>query len=108
MCLILAIAMTVFSFAGNSFGLPAPLTYVTLALAYVFIIAALYVDLGKCRKARQKYADEVLSHPTKEMRRAEKQAKAEQRAAEKQAAEAPAEPEPKKKGLFGFGKKKDE
>ena len=83
-----------------------PIMYVTLALAYVFIIAALYIDMGKCRKARQKYADEVLNHPTKEMRAAEKKAKAQQRAAEKQAAEQPAELEPKKKGLFGFGKKK--
>ena len=41
------------------------------------------------------------------MRAAEKKgSKAQQRAAEKQAAEQPAEPEPKKKGLFGFGKKK--
>ena len=101
-CLILAIILTVVSFAGNNLGMPAPIMYVTLALAYVFIIAALYIDMGKCRKARQKYADEVLNHPTKEMRAAEKKAKAQQRAAEKQ----PAEPEPKKKGLFGFGKKK--
>ena len=106
-CLISAIVLTCVSFAGNSFGLPAPVTYVTLALAYVAIIAALYVDFSKCRKARQKYADEVLNHPSKEQRKAEKQAKAEQRAAEKQVAEASAEPE-KKKGLFGFGKKKDE
>ena len=105
-CLILAIILTVVSFAGNNLGMPAPIMYVTLALAYVFIIAALYIDMGKCRKARQKYADEVLNHPTKEMRAAEKKAKAQQRAAEKQAAEQPAEPEPKKKGLFGFGKKK--
>ena len=103
-CLILAIILTVVSFAGNNLGMPAPIMYVTLALAYVFIIAALYIDMGKCRKARQKYADEVLNHPTKEMRAAEKKAKAQQRAAEKQAAEQPAEP--KKKGLFGFGKKK--
>ena len=41
------------------------------------------------------------------MRAAEKKAKAQQRAAEKQAAEQPAEPEPKKKGLFGFGKKEE-
>ena len=105
-CLILAIVLTITSFAGNGLGMPAPIMYVTLGLAYVFIIAALYIDMGKCRKLRQKYADEVLSHPTKEMRAAEKKAKAQQRAAEKQAAEQPAEPEPKKKGLFGFGKKK--
>ena len=106
MCLILAIVLTITSFAGNGLGMPAPIMYVTLGLAYVFIIAALYIDMGKCRKLRQKYADEVLSHPTKEMRAAEKKAKAQQRAAEKQAAEQPADPEPKKKGLFGFGKKK--
>ena len=92
-CLILAIILTVVSFAGNNLGMPAPIMYVTLALAYVFIIAALYIDMGKCRKARQKYADEVLNHPTKEMRAAEKKAKAQQRAAEKLAAEQPAEPE---------------
>ena len=54
-CLILAIILTVVSFAGNNLGMPAPIMYVTLALAYVFIIAALYIDMGKCRKARQKY-----------------------------------------------------
>ncbi|WP_303252056.1 hypothetical protein [uncultured Senegalimassilia sp.] len=107
-CLIAAIVLTCLSFAGNSFGMPAVATYVTLALAYVAIIAALYIDFAKCRKARQKYADEVLSHPSKEQRAAEKKAKADQRAAEKKAAETPAGPEPKKKGLFGFGKKKDQ
>ena len=50
----------------------------------------------------------MLCLPSNYQRAAEKKAKADQRAAEKKAAEAPAEPEPKKKGLFGFGKKKDQ
>ena len=100
-CLILS--LTVVSFAGNNLGMPAPIMYVTLALAYVFIIAALYIDMGKCRKARQKYADEVLNHPTKEMRAAEKQQKAAQRAAKQQPEQPAVEEAPKKRGLFGNG-----
>lgn len=52
-CLILAIILTVVSFAGNNLGMPAPIMYVTLALAYVFIIAALYIDMANAaRRAR--------------------------------------------------------
>ncbi len=113
--LVAAIVLTCFSFAGNSFGLPQPVTYVTLALAYVFIIGALYVDFAKCRKARQKYAEEVMKHPTKEMRAAEKKAKAEKLAAEKrvkspeevEAARKEAEEKGKKALFGGLFKKKD-
>ena len=112
--LVLAIVLTCFSFAGNTLGVPQPVTYVTLALAYVFIILALYVDFAKCRKARKKYAEEMMKHPTKEQRAAEKKAKAEAAAAEKKkksdeeiAAAQKEAGEKGKKALFGglFGKK---
>lgn len=100
-----AIVLTVFSFVGQQW-FPAEATYVTLGLAYVFIIGALYVDFSKCRKERQRYADEVMAHKTKSQRAAEKQQKAAERAAKAEAESAPAAEEPKKRGLAGlFGKK---
>ena len=70
-CLILAIILTVVSFAGNNLGMPAPIMYVTLALAYVFIIAALYIDMGKCRKARQNTPMRCSTTPPGDARRRE-------------------------------------
>lgn len=104
--LIAAIIGVAVSFLGRSV-LPEAVTYVFLGLGYVCIIAALYVDFSKIRKARKKYQEEMESKKTKEMRAAEKRAKAAQKAekaeaAEKYEAAKAAEAEkPKKRSLFG-------
>lgn len=105
--LIMAILMTILSWAGRSF-LPEVATYVALGLAYACIIGALYVDFSKIRKVRRAYQQEVLSNKSKEVRAIEKQQKAAQRAAAKQQAaektdEAVVVEQPKKRGLFGSG-----
>lgn len=83
-----------------------PVSYVLLGLAYALIIAALYVEFGKIRKVRRKYQEEMEGRKSKEVRAAEKKAKAEALAQAKAGAEAPAE-EPKKQSVFSklFGGK---
>ena len=102
--LIGAIVLTALSWLGRSF-LPEVGTYISLGLAYVCIIGALYVDFSKIRKVRRAYQEEMMSKKTKEVRAVEKQQKAAERAAKQQAAEAPKaiEEAPKKRGLFGSG-----
>ena len=103
-CLILAIILTVVSFAGNNLGMPAP-SCTSLGAGLRVHHRRLYIDMGKCRKrARSTPTRCSTIHQGDACRREEGQAQ--QRAAEKQAAEQPAESEPQKKGLFGFGKKK--
>ena len=104
-CLVAAIVLTVVSFAGQQY-LPQTFTYVTLGLAYVFIIAALYIDFSKCRKERQRYADEVASHKTKEQRAAEKRERAEARAARANAEATTVQKKPSFLEKLGFGGKK--
>lgn len=102
--LIGAIAATALSFLGRSF-LPEMATYVVLGLAYVCIIAALYIDFSKIRKVRRAYQEEMESSKTKEQRAMEKQQKAAERTQKLEASEktdATAEA-PKKRGLFGNG-----
>ena len=106
--LVAAIVCTVVAFAANSF-LPKPVTYVTLAGAYGFCIAAIVLDCTAIRKERQAYQKEITE--TKEYREAEKQKKAAQREVERkhseEAKEAEAEPEAKKSSKrFGSKKKK--
>lgn len=102
--LIGAIAATALSFFGRSF-LPEMATYVILGLAYVCIIAALYIDFSKIRKVRRAYQEEMEGRKTKEQRAIEKQQKAEQQKAVAAPAEGKADEaeQPKKRSLFGSG-----
>lgn len=101
--LVAAIAMTGFSWLARTwFPTNEMVSYVGLGLAYVLIIAALYIDFSKIRKVRRAYQEEMEASKTKEVRAAEKKAKAEAlvKAAE---AEKVIEDAPKKKSLFGSG-----
>ena len=111
--LIAAVLCTTLSWVSTSYSWePEWISMVILVAAYVFIIAAFYVDFSLIRKERKRYQDEMEHGHSKEARAAQKEEKAAKRAAAaaaKAAAEAkaaePAEETPKKKGLFGFGKK---
>lgn len=59
----------------------------SMILAYVLIIAAFYIDLGKIRKERKLYNAALLNNKSKEARREQKRARAEQRALQKEAEE---------------------
>lgn len=101
--LVGAIAMTAFSWVSRSwFPNNEMIGFVSLGLAYVLIIAALYVDFSKIRKVRRAYQEEMEAKKTKEVRAAEKKAKAEQlkKATD---SETPAVEEPKRRSLFGSG-----
>lgn len=108
--LVGAIVLTLLSWFGRAF-LPEAGIYVTLGLAYVCIIAALYIDFSKIRKVRRAYQAEQMAHKSKQVRAAEKQIKAAERAAEKEAAAKAAAGEgpvvEEKKGFLSglFGKK---
>lgn len=107
--LVGAIVLTLISWLGRTF-MPEVGIYITLGLAYVCIIAALYIDFSKIRKVRRAYQAEMATHKSKETRAAEKQYKAALREAEKEAAAKAAadevETEEKKGFLSGlFGKK---
>ena len=87
---------------------------VALVLAYVLIIAAFALDLGKIRKERKLYNASIANDNSKAARKEQKKLRAELREQEKEAAEkyeeAKAEEEAKKaQGFFGrFKKKKEE
>ena len=109
-----AIVLTAISFAiGRNEGM-STVSMVTMFLAYAFIIAAFYVDLGKIRKERKLYNAALVSNKSKEARREQKRLKAERREQEREAAEkaeaAKSEEEEKKENGFlaRFRKKKDE
>ena len=114
-----AIACTALSFVFQANDAMKAFSMVVMILAYVFIIAAFYIDLGKIRKERKKYAATVAASKTKEARRDQKRVKAEMRAQQKEAAEkfeaAKAEEEAKEAekaekrsgGLFGKFRKSD-
>ncbi|WP_255467217.1 hypothetical protein [Raoultibacter phocaeensis] len=106
--LVGAIAMTAFSWLSRSwFPNTEMVSFVALGLAYVLIIAALYIDFSKIRKVRRAYQEEMEAKKTKEVRAMEKQAKAEQlqkkAAAKDDGADKPAVEAPKKRSLFGSG-----
>lgn len=111
--LVAAILCTVLSFAlskNESFN---QLAMVAMVLAYVLIIAAFYIDLGKIRKERKIYAASVANNKSKEARREQKRMRAEKREQEKEAAEkfeaAKAEEEAKKEqGFFARFRKKED
>lgn len=102
--LVGAIAMTAFSWLSRSwFPNNEMVSFVCLGLAYVLIIAALYIDFSKIRKVRRAYQEEMEAKKTKEVRAMEKKAKAEKQAAAKDGGDAPAVEAPKKRSLFGSG-----
>ena len=85
--LIAAVVCTALSFVLQGNESMQRFAMAVMILAYVFIIVAFYIDLGKIRKERKLYAAEVAASKTKEARRDQKRMKAEQRAQEKEAAE---------------------
>ena len=110
-----AILCTVLSFAFardeslNAFSMG------VMVLAYVLIIAAFYIDLGKIRKERKLYNASLANNKSKEARREQKRMRAEKREQEREAAEkyeaAKAEEDAKKAEggfLARFRKKKPE
>jgi len=109
-----AILCTVLSFALGRDGGLSQFSMVSMFLAYAFIIAAFYVDLGKIRKERKLYNASLASNKSKEARREQKRLKAEMREQEREAAEKAeaakdAEEEKKEGGFLArFRKKKDE
>ncbi|MDO4182693.1 MAG: hypothetical protein Q4E12_03690 [Coriobacteriia bacterium] len=110
-CLVLAIIMTAISWLGRG-ALPDWATMVCLVLAYVFIIAALYIDLSKIRKERKRLQAAAVADKSKANKEERRRQKAEEKAAlaaaeEKAAAEEAARAERRANGgLFGFSKKK--
>lgn len=98
--LIAAVVCTALSFAFQSNESMQPFSMAVMIMAYVFIIAAFYIDLRKIRKERKAYAATYAASKTKEARKDQKRVKAELRAQEKEAAEkyeaAKAEEEEKK------------
>lgn len=105
-CLIAAILCTVLSWVARSWE-PEWISFGALALAYVLIIAAFYIDFSKIRKVRRAYQAEMMAKKSKEMRAQEKQQKAAAREKASRKEEASSE-QPKKGGLLGgfkLGKK---
>ena len=109
-----AILCTVLSFALQRTEQFAQLSLASMILAYVLIIAAFYIDLGKIRKERKLHYAAAANNKSKEARREQKRLRAEQREQEREAAEkfeaAKAEEEAKKaNGFFArFRKKKED
>ncbi|MEG0758012.1 MAG: hypothetical protein RR505_06350 [Raoultibacter sp.] len=105
--LVGAIAMTAFSWLARTwFPDNEMVSYIGLGLAYVLIIAALYIDFSKIRKVRRAYQEEMEASKTKEVRAAEKKAKAEalaKAAQSEKSSEKAVEEAPKKRSLFGSG-----
>ena len=85
--LIGAIACTAASFILQNQGGPQGVSMAVMIAAYVLIIIAFYIDLGKIRKERKLYNAAMLSNKSKEARKEQKRIRAEQRAQEKEAAE---------------------
>ena len=112
--LVGAILCTVLSFAFSREEAFNQFSLVVMVLAYVLIILAFYIDLGKIRKERKLYNASVANNKSKEARREQKRMRAEKREQEKEAAEkfeaAKAEEEARKEqGFFArFKKKKEE
>lgn len=111
-----AIALTALSFVLQRNSDLNSVSMACMILAYVMIIVAFWIDLGKIRKERKLYDAAFSSNKSKEARKEQKKMRAEMREQEKEAAEkyeaaktAEAEKAAKKgKGLFGlFGKNKD-
>ena len=113
-CLIGAIVLTAASFyLTNQEGMQS-VSMVAMVFAYILIILAFWIDLGKIRKERKIFNASIASSNTKEARREQKRLRAEQREMEKEAAEkfeaAKAEEEQKKAqgGFLSRFRKKEE
>ncbi len=108
-CLIAAILCTALSWILQGQGVTAP-TVVTMVLAYVFIIAALIIDLGPTRKERRRYQAAVADKTTEEHKEfvAMEKARKEAEKANKAEAQAAYDASKEKKGFFAnlFGGKK--
>ena len=115
-CLGSAIACTVGSFALQSWTDLGQLAMALMIIAYVMIIIAFWIDLGKIRKARKLFNASLSNDKSKEARKEQKKMRAEMREQEKAAAEkkeaeeaekAEKADKPKKGflGLFGKGDK---
>lgn len=110
-CLIAAIVCIAISFASSSNDEMGFLYIPFLVAGYVLVIAAFYIDLGRVRKLRKKYEQQVVQGKSKEARAAQKAARAEARAQQKEAEEkfeaAQAEEQAKKEaGFLGRFRKK--
>lgn len=108
-----AIACTVTSFITQRNEELNGLSMGIMIMAYVLIIIAFYIDLGKIRKERKIFNATLANDKSKEARKEQKKLRAEMREQEKEAAEkreaaeAAETEKPEKKGLFGlFGKDK--
>ena len=112
--LVAAIACTAMSFFFQTNEMLTPMAMPIMIVAYVMIIVAFYIDLGKIRKERKIYNATLTTNKSKEARKEQKRLRAEQREQEREAAEkfdaAKAEEEAKKnQGFFGrFRKNKNE
>ena len=110
-----AIVCTVFSFATARTETLGQVSMGVMIAAYVLIIAAFYVDLGKIRKERKLFNAALANNKSKEARREQKRLKAELREQEKEEAEKKAAAEAEKEaqknaggmGLLGRFFKKD-
>ena len=110
--LVGAILCTALSFVFQRNEGMQSLSLPVMILAYVLIIAAFYIDLGKIRKERKLYNSALVNNKSKEARREQKRARAEKRAQEQEAAEkfeaAKAEEAAKKEnGFLARFRKKD-
>ena len=85
--LIGAIACTAASFILQRNENLQPLSMAVMVAAYVLIILAFWIDLGKIRKERKAYNASILTNKSKEARKEQKRLRAEQREQEKEAAE---------------------
>jgi uncharacterized membrane protein YcjF (UPF0283 family) len=86
------------------------MSYVLLGLAYASLFASVGIDLGKVRKIRKAYRDEVLNGKSKEARdarRREKERAREQYDAAKAAEAERAQKKAERKARFGFGHASD-
>jgi uncharacterized membrane protein YcjF (UPF0283 family) len=73
--LIAAILCTALSWVARAWE-PAWISLAALALAYVFIIAAFYVDFSKIRKCRRAYQAEMMASKSKKSAKADDKEKA--------------------------------
>lgn len=82
-----AIACTALSFILQRDSSLNAVSMVSMILAYVLIIVAFWIDLGKIRKERKIYNATLATNKSKEARKEQKKLRAEQREMEKEAAE---------------------
>lgn len=114
--IVVALAFTTGSFVVQMTGITDfTVSYVLLGVGYAALIFAIYCDVGKVRKFRRQYQDQMMHSNTKAAkreRRAQKEAeKREAEEARKLGEQERAKREAKKaarKEKFSFGKKKDD